>query len=891
MKMRKWAIMLALAVTLIAEAQTESKDTTTQAIHVGYASGNLTTMSGAIDKVTEERMNKGLVISSLDALSGQAAGVQVSSGANQETMVSAVRVRGTTSLTGGNDPLVIIDGVTADLAALSTIYPSDIESFTILKDASETAQYGSRGAAGVIEVATKKGRSQQFQISYNGTLGFEAVYKRINMLNAAEFRQTASAMGLSIIDMGDDTNFNKSIERTGFVQNHHVSFGGGTETANYRASVGVTDHKTVIRNNNYTNYTAKLNLRQKAFDNHLTVDLGVFGSIQKNNFIPFKQKLLYSAATFNPTFPDGANPDGSFNQVTEALWISNPNALIQMQQDEDNAHLNAHLNAVYELAKGLAIKFFGSYSYSMDNNAHYYPTYVWSYGEAYRGNVKREELLNRLTIDYTLKLKQSTVNLMALAERQDEKTNGFYTTVSNFYTDAFGYDKLSAGSAHPWGGTDSHYTDAHMQSFLLRAQYTLADKYTITVNARADGSSKVGTNHRWGFFPSISGSWVISKETWMHLPKFVSNAKLRIGYGHSGNLGGIDSYNSMQLIQPNGVVPVWGTNVTTLGIIRNANPDLKWEIKKSFNVGLDLSFWDKRIALTIDYYRSKTTDMLYLYDVPVPPYPYESLLANLGSMKNSGLEIGFGITPLHTKDMDLNISMNWSFERNRLLSLDGDFNGQHLTAPSMKSISALWGAGFHGASDVVMQVVGEPIGVFVLPHCNGLIEDVDGNSYYDITPDSYICGQATPKARMGSNIAFRYKQWDVTMQMNGAFGHKIYNGTALTYTNMLSMPNYNVMKGAPEKHIFDQTISDYWLENGDYVNIDYLTIGWTLPIRSKYVQHLRLSASVNNLATITGYSGLTPMINSSVVDGTLGIDDKNIMPVYRSYTIGVSVNF
>ena len=218
----------------------------------------------------------------------------------------------------------------------------------------------------------------------------------------------------------------------------------------------------------------------------------------------------------------------------------------------------------------------------------------------------------------------------------------------------------------------------------------------------------------------------------------------------------------MQLIQPNGVVPVWGTNVTTLGIIRNANPDLKWEIKKSFNIGFDLSFWDKRIALTIDYYNSKTTDMLYLYDVPVPPYPYESLLANLGSMKNSGLEIGFGITPLHTKDMDLSISMNWSFERNKLLSLDGYFNGQYLAAPSMKTISALWGAGFHGASGVVMQAVGEPIGVFVLPHCNGLVDLPDGTSYYDITPESHICGQATPKARMGSNIAFRYKQWDVT---------------------------------------------------------------------------------------------------------------------------------
>ena len=889
--MRKWTIILALAVSLTTKAQTEKKDTTRQAISIGYSSGSLSTLAGAIDKVTEERMNKGLVISSLDALSGQAAGVQVASGANQETMVSAVRVRGTTSLTGGNDPLVIIDGVTADLATLSTIYPSDIESFTILKDASETAQYGSRGAAGVIEVATKKGHSQQFHISYNGTMGFEAVHKRINMLNATQFRQAASGLGLSIIDMGDDTNFNKSIERTGYVQNHHIAFGGGSETANYRASVGLTDHRTVIRTNNYTNYTAKLDLHQKAFDNHLTVDLGVFGSIQKNNYLPFKQKLLYSAATFNPTFPDGANADGSFNQVTEALWIGNPNALMRMQQDEDNAHLNAHFNASYQITKELVLKLFGSYSYSMANNAHYYPTYVWNYGEAYRGNVKNEELLSHISLDYTLELKQSTLNIMALAEGQEEKTNGFYTTVSNFYTDAFGYDKLSAGSAHPWGGTDSHYTDAHMQSFLLRAQYTVADKYTLTLNARTDGSSKVGANNRWGFFPSISGSWIISKEKWMHLPDFVSNAKLRIGYGHSGNLGGIDSYNSMQLIQPNGVVPVWGTNVTTLGIIRNANPDLKWEIKKSFNIGLDLSFWEKRIALTIDYYNSKTSDMLYLYDVPVPPFPYESLLANLGSMKNSGLEIGFGITPLHTKDMDLSISMNWSFERNRLLSLDGDYNGQHLKAPATKTISALWGAGFHGASDVVMQIVGEPIGVFKLPHCNGLVEDPDGGYYYDITDESYVCGQATPKAMMGSNIAFRYKQWDVTMQINGAFGHKIYNGTALTYNNLLSLPNYNVMEGAPEKHIFDQTISDYWLEDGDYVNIDYLTIGWTLPIRSKYIQNLRLSASVNNLATITGYSGLTPMINSSVVDGTLGIDDKNVAPVYRSYTVGLSIQF
>ena len=881
-------VVLTLSVSL--SAQKIQRDSTVD-VRIGYSSGNQNTLAGAVEKVTGERIDKGLVTSSIDALNGQAAGVQVTTGGNQEAMVSAVRVRGTTSLTGGNDPLVIIDGVTSDLATLSTIYPADIESFTILKDASETAQYGSRGASGVIQVATKKGRQSQFHISFDGTVGFEDIYKHIHMLNASQFRQAATQLGLDYIDKGANTNFSKTIERTGFVQNHHIAFGGGSETANYRASVGVMEHKTVMKTNNYRTYIAKLDISQQAFENRMTVDLGLFGSLQKNNYLPFQQKLLFSSHTFNPTFPDGVNDDGTYSQVTDALWINNPNSLLTMKQDEDNGHFNVHLNATYSLLENLKLRVFGSYSYNTVNNSHHYPTIVWSHGEAYRGNDKSEESLGNISLDYNLKWKNSSLNLMALLEESMEKGTGFYTTVSNFSTDAFGYDKLSAGSARPWDGTDSHYTDAHMESFLLHAQYSLLDRYTITANARADASSKFGKNNRQGFFPSVSGAWVISKEEWMKHLRFINNAKLRVGYGLSGNLGGIGPYNSMQLIQPNGVVPVNGALVTTLGIIRNANPDLKWEVKRTFNVGLDLLLWDSRIALTIDHYHSKTTDMLYVYDVPVPPFTYDKLLANMGSMKNSGLEIGFGITPLRTKDMDLTINMNWSFERNKLLSLDGDYNGQHLTAPTMTGISSLWGPGFHGASDVVMQIVGQPLGVFYLPHCNGLVKDDDGSLYYDVTDGKSICGQATPKAMMGSNIAFRYRQWDLTIQMNGAFGHKIYNGTKLNYMNMLSLPNYNVMQGAPEMNIQDQTISDYWLERGDYVNIDYLTIGWNVPLRTKYVQGLRLAASVNNLATITGYSGLTPMINSSVINGTLGIDDKNVIPPYRSYTMSLSIQF
>ncbi len=893
MKKRYGGIIFWLAAIATSAQTVALRDTAT--VKVGYTNGNERTMAGAVGKVTENRMNKGLVTNSLDALSGQAAGVSVSTGGNQEAMISAVRVRGTTSLTGGNDPLVIIDGVSSDLATLSTIYPADIESFTILKDASETAQYGSRGAAGVIEVATKKGKGEQFHISYEGNIGWESVYKRIDMLDAGGFRLAAKQMGMPYIDHGGNTNFRKSVERTGLVQNHHVAFGGGTQTANYRASLGLMNHKTVIKGNNYRNYIAKLDVTQLAFDNRLTIDLGVFGSLQKNNNIPFLQKLMYSAATFNPTFTNDGSLTGGYAQVTEALWINNPNSLLEMKDDEDNGHFNTHLRMTADLGNNLTLAAFGSYSYNTIENSHYYPTIVWSHGEAYRASAKTEELLGNVSLNWKCDWDKHHLELLGLTETQHQKDRAFHVTAANMATDEYGYDNLSAGGVRLWEGTGSSYEDAHMESFLAHASYTFNDRYTLTMNARADGSSKVGKNNRWGFFPSIAGAWRIIDEKWMKEQGWVTNAKLRMGYGVSGNLGGISAYNSQQLIKPTGVVPVNGTQAVTLGIVRNANPDLKWEVKKTFNIGADLGFWNGRIALTIDYYRSRTSDMLYTYDVSVPPFAYDQLLANMGKMENSGLEIGFGITPLRQKDMELNINMNLTFEKNKLVSLNGDYNGQYLTAPDIKAIGQLAGAGFHGSSDVVYQIVGEPLGVFYLPHCTGLKTEADGSKTYEIADGGqrYVCGQATPKAMMGSNVSFRYKQWDITVQMNGAFGHKIYNGTSLAYMNMSSLPNYNVLAEAPAENIQDQAISDYWLEKGDYLNIDYITAGWTVPVKSmaKYIKRLRLSCSVNNLATITGYSGLTPMVNSSIVNGTLGIDDKRSFPVYRSFTFGLSIQF
>lgn len=537
--------------------------------------------------------------------------------------------------------------------------------------------------------------------------------------------------------------------------------------------------------------------------------------------------------------------------------------------------------------------------------AQYLPVAVWAQGQAYRGDKKMESLLGNLMLSYKKEWRKHFFDVLGLAEIQKDKYSGFYTTVTNFSNDKLGYDNLQGGAIRPWDGTNSYYEDPRLVSFMGRVNYTYDDRYILTVNARGDASSKFGSNHKWGFFPAVSVAWVVSKEKFMEKLSFIDNLKIRAGYGLAGNQNGIDSYTTLNLMRPNGIAPVGSTPVVTMDKLRNTNPDLKWEVKQTFNAGIEVALLGNRLLLTANYYNSKTKDMLYLYNVSVPPFTYNTLLANIGSMRNYGTELSIGITPLKTKDMELNINANLTFQQNKLLSLDGNYQGEHISATEYKSLAGLDGAGFHGGyNHIVYQIVGQPLGVFYLPHCTGLVSDGNGGYTYQIADlnsggvsledgeDRYVAGQAVPKTILGSNISFRYKDFDISLQINGAFGHKVYNGTSLTYMNMNSFPDYNVMKKAPAQNIKDQTATDYWLEDGDYINFDYVTLGWNVPLKNtRYLQSLRLSLTVNNLATISGYSGLTPMINSSSVNATLGIDDKRNYPLYRIYTIGLSVNF
>lgn len=879
-------------------------------VTVGYATGSLKTQSGSVEKITEMQMNKEQLTNPLEAIRGRVPGLTIQRGSNGPAALDAVRLRGTTSLTSGNDPLIIVDGVFGDLSMLTSIYPTDIESFTILKDASETAQYGSRGASGVIEITTKKGMTGKTQVSYNGSFGVSTVYKNLKMLSADDFRQVASERGISILDKGNNTNFQKEIEQTGLQQNHHIAFYGGSSTSSYRVSLGYMDRQGVILNEDMKNFTSNMNMSQQMFDGFLNCELGMFGSIQKNRNLVDYQKTFYSAATFNPTYPNHKDPvSNSWDQITTASQITNPLAWMEVNDNDATSHISTHARLTFNLLSELKMILFGAYTYNIVENSQYLPTSVWARGQAYKGNKKKESLLGNLMLTYKHGWKKHFFDVLALAELQKETYTGFYTTVTNFSTDKFGSDNLQAGALRPWEGTNSYFEQPHLASFMGRFNYTYADRYILTATARTDASSKFGANHKWGFFPSVSAAWVISEEKFMKRLPVIDNLKFRIGYGLAGNQSGIDSYTTLNLVKPNGVVPVGNSPVVSLGEWRNTNPDLKWEVKHTFNTGVDVAMLGNRLLLSVNYYNSKTTDMLYLYNVSVPSFTYNTLLANIGSMRNSGTEIAIGITPLKTKDMELNINANITFQRNKLLSLSGMYNGEMISAPEYKSLASLDGAGFHGGyNHIVYQVVGQPLGVFYLPHSNGLISDGNGGYTYGVADlngggvsledgeDRYVAGQAVPKTILGSNISFRYKRFDVSVQINGAFGHKVYNGTSLTYMNMNIFPDYNVMKEAPGSHIKDQTATDYWLEKGDYVNFDYLTVGWNIPIEQsqklkKYIRSLRLAFTVNNLATISGYSGLSPMINSSTVNSTLGLDDKRGYPLARTYTLGLSINF
>ena len=872
-------------------------------ITVGYATGSLKTLSGSVEKITEKQMNKDQVTNPLEAIRGRVPGLTIQRGTNGPAALDAVRLRGTTSLTSGNDPLIIVDGVFGDLSMLTSIYPTDIESFTILKDASETAQYGSRGASGVIEVTTKKGMQGRTQVAYNGSFGISTVYKNLKMLSGDEFRSVASERGISILDKGNNTNFQKEIQQTGLQQNHHVAFYGGSSTSSYRVSLGFMDRQGVILNEDMKNFTSNMNMNQKMFDGFFDCELGMFGSILKNHNLVDYQKTFYSAATFNPTYPNHKDPvTNSWDGITTASQITNPLAWMQVDDDDATSHISTHARFTFNLMKELKLVLFGAHTYNIVENSQYLPTSVWANGQAYKGTKKMESLLGNMMLTYKKGWKKHFFDVLALAELQKETYTGYYTTVSNFSTDKFGYNNLQAGAVRLWEGTNSYYEQPRLASFMGRFNYTYADRYVLTLNARTDASSKFGANHKWGFFPSASVGWMLTNEEFMNpLKKVLNEFKIRASWGELGDLSAASQYyanNEQYYFQSGYQYPgtpmnfgdrtIYGLNPTL-----NPNPDFTWATSSMINAGVDFKLWNGLL--------SGSADVFYRQRKGLPAQKANDNAGALATWYNLDHDNtrGFEFSLNHQYkigEVNYFVGGNMSWSRTRKGNIEhGRFTSGYdewkwNTEGHWNNVR--WGYNCIGHYQSYGEIANAPMhnnsnnNSAILPG-DLKYEDWNGDGYIDNYDQRPIGRNAYPELVYGINLGLSWKGVDFSMFWQGGalsdfqigafdmdafqegatnlntweyFGDR-WHRADYTDPNSEWIPGYFPAVRDFTSVTINRLSSNFWMWNGSYIRLKNVELGYTLPQRitqKANIKQLRIYANLYNCLTFSSQKFFDP---------------------------------
>ena len=876
---------------------------------VGYATSNRRSISGAVERITSDEMNTGYVSSPIDAINGKIAGLVISQNGGNVNADPTVRLRGLNSLSGGNDPLVIIDGVYGSITILNNMSPQDIDEITVLKDASETAQYGSRGASGVIIVSTKKGKEGTANLSYNGQFGYSQAYKRLEVLSAAEWRDlNVNKFNSAGNDKGASTDWQDWLSNDFISQNsHNLTFTQGTEKSNMLASIGVNSKVGQIQNSDNTTYSMRFNGSQTGLGDMLKLELNIMAFyIDRHDPIG---GIWTSALNYNPTFPSHRNTEtGYWDFDPNASMATHPGEASEIENHTESNRIMPSGRISLTVIKGLTLSAFGSFDQNNSINKQYTPNDHYQQLSGARGtaavrNTFQRNWLGNVQLTYVREIGRHSINVLGLVEGQSNFTYWDAATVTGFETNVPKYNNFQAGSGVQYGNVTSNAQKYNILSYMGRLNYMFNGKYVVTLNARADGSSKLGANNKWGFFPSASAAWLVTNEDFMKSQDIISNLKLRVSYGVTGNQNLIQPYNSLELEGPSGVTTYGGKPVISYAYQQNENPDLKWETKYTFDVGFDFAILDNRVTGTFDYYKSTTKDLLYTYTVSVPPFVYSRLLANMGEMSNTGVELALTGEVIRSADWGLNIAGNLAFQHNELISLHGTYKGEELTTPEWISLVGAGGAGHTSNTNVTYMAEGYTVGLFRLPVHAGFATDENGKRTYTFedvdedgtidqgdNADRAIQGQVTPKVTANLGLRLRYKRFDFTTQLRGAFGHLIYNYTAVSLNNLNQFPSYNVLATAPDLSIYQVIHTSYWLEKGDYTNIEYITLGYSIPTRNLgVISNPRVALSCNNVGTITGYSGLTPLINTDPLTG--GVDARNIYPLLRTYTIQLSFNF
>lgn len=893
---------------------------------IGYGVARKSDMTGSVTAIKPDQMNRGLVTNAQDMMAGKMAGVSVISDGGTPGGGATIRIRGGSSLNASNDPLIVIDGLAMDNTGvqglsnpLSMVNPADIESFTVLKDASATAIYGSRASNGVIIITTKKGsKNSKPRVSYNGNISTSFLADKVDVMNADQFRELiANKYGTTSNEYKQlgtsNTNWQNQIYRAAVSTDHNVTITGGYKNVPYRATIGYTTQNGVLKTSNFQRYTASLSLTPTFFDDHLRVNFNLKTMIATNRFadggavgaalrMDPTQSVLTTDADYQTSFGGywqwtGANgyKDAAWPLAPNSQAPGNPVALLKMKDDHSNAKSlvgNLELSYKFHFLPELRWNMNGGWDRSIGKqNTDILPTsstnnYYGNYGFTHK---YKYNLSYNTYLQYMKEFTKWRFDVMAGYEWQHFYNDG-YSYYAGVYPSTAG---ANAGSVYQ-PSTNAWANENFLVSFFGRANVTLLDRYLFTATVRRDGSSRFHKDNRWGTFPSFALAWNAKEEGFLKDVESVTDAKLRLGYGITGQQGLDNAYYEYLAKYYTNIAGAYypvigdGTTDTPSTFTRN----LKWEKTTTYNVGVDLGFFQNRLTVTADAYVRKTKDLLNNVYIAAGTNFGTMAYRNIGSLENKGVEVAVGVKPIQREDLQWNVDVNFTYNKNKITKLlDGDAPDYRVPTGGISS-----GTGI----TVQAQAVGHPINSFyVYQQVYGTdgkpIQDayVDRNGDGKITDaDRYFYKKPAADVLMGLSSKLIYKAWDLSMTFRASFNNYVYNDVEASNSDLTQL-YINSYLGNRTLSAFDTNfgyapsnttyLSDYFVQNASFLKLDNISLGYSFSRLFGGNTSGRVFGTVQNVFTITKYKGLDPEISSGI--------DNNIYPRPMTVLVGLSLNF
>ena len=871
-----------------------------EAVAIGYGKTTKKEVTGSVVSLKADDFDRGSFTSPAGMLQGKVAGLTVTNPDGGDPNASfEIMLRGTNTLVAGQGPLIIIDGVAG--ADMRTINFQEVESIDVLKDGSAAAIYGTRGTNGVIIITTKRAKSGTSSVEYDGQVSVQTVAARAMPLTAQQYVDVVTEFRPNAVSsLGEaQTDWFEAITRTPVSHKHSLAVSGGSETFSHRTVLNIEQNQGLQKGNDSEKYLFKTNLHQEAIQGWLTFDYNL--AYTKRKYTPANYSAFRQAFLRNPTEPiyDETNLEAGGYYTKDAMDYYNPVAMLNEKKafnDTDNfqGSIRATLNILP--IKGLKWDNFISYGNeryeSREYLTKYYPSALGQKGVAYISNSYSSDVQYESTLQYSNVFGKHSVQ--GIAGYTFQETNSRSAKMENYGFDFDQYEtnNIGAGMALQEGlaSMESYRGMSRYIAFFGRLMYNYDEKYLASVSLRRDGSSKFGSDNKWGLFPAVSLGWRINKESWFENASNLSDLKLRAGFGVTGNQD-FSSYKSLQLMDAFSYYYYDGKWVTSYAPASNPNPDLAWERKNEFNVGLDFGFFGNRLGGTIDYYYRLTTNLLYNYKVPVPPYDYDSMFTNVGSINNQGLEFTLFATPVQKKDFEWNTTLTLANNTNKLVSFtneeftSGTYKVGYISTPVGKYTQRL--------------IEGKSLGTFYAPIWAGVNKNgedsLEGeNALLGTVPedDWTEVGSAYPDFTYGWSNSFRIWNFGVSATFRGQVGGKIFNTYRALYENTSNLGLNNILASWLDDTSFKGKQTKYstkYIEDATFLKLDNVSLSYDLKFNNEYVKKLRLYLTAQNIFCLTKYSGVDPEVSLSGI--APGIEGTSYYPRTRTFTFGATLTF